>query len=756
MKIQKSWLEKYVKEIGEMSADAVAELFRRGGIEVESIESGLDDNVVVAEILNVEKHPNADRLSLADVQDNTQTYKIVCGAPNIAKGMKVPLAKIGALLPGDFMIKKSTIRGVESEGMLCAADELGLGDDHSGIIVLPKEYELGEPLNKYLGNETIFDISITPNRGDLLSHIGSARELAAMIGKQIKKEPVSVAKTGSDIQSILALEVQDGSKCPQYFARVVQNVKVGPSPEWLKRKLELSGVRSINNVVDVTNFVLLDTGHPIHAFDLSKIGGKKIVVRGAKSNEKIVSLDGVERVLDSNDLVIADAKHPIAIAGIMGGKDSEVDDDTVNVVIEAAVFDPRTARLSSKTLKLQSEASYRFERGIDEGDTEYIINQAANMIAEVAGGNIANGILKSGQTPAKKIIKLNYEKINQILGMKLSDEIIRHHLKALDIELSTDEAIVPLWRHDLSIIEDVADEVGRVEGYDKIVPVYFDKANCPKFSQYFREESVKEALINNGFSETISYPYLSEKDVELLRLKKDKLLEVANPLQEELKYLRISLLPGLIKAVAKNPAFDPVLLFEIAHVYTKSKETTNLAIIASGKNAKPSIEKALSALKELLSKKFDAEITEFSRDELQKFKVKKPTVFVAEIDLSLVLEKSKIDEKKLDLPKSYSKSVYRPISKYPMITRDLAFLVDKKLDSSLITQSIYAVSDMINRVELFDEFASDKLGVGKKNVAYHLYLQDMDKTLTDQEAEQVVKKVVKMVENEYQAQLRTI
>ena len=750
MKILKSWLKQYIEPVGEMSDDALAELFRRAGIEVESIESGIDENVIVAEILSVSKHPDADRLSLADVSDNSTTYKIVCGAPNIKKGQKVPLAKIGAVLPGDFKIKKSKIRGVESEGMLCALDELGLGTDHSGIIILPDEYEVGEPLNKYLNKETVFNISITPNRGDWLSHVGVARELGAFLGQSFKKEPIELGKTGQDIRNVLSLEVIDESNCPQYFARVINNVKIGPSPEWLKKKLEACGVRSINNVVDVTNYILLDSGHPLHAFDHKKIIGKKIVVRPAKDGESITTLDGVERKLNQDNLVIADQKNSIAIAGVMGGLDSEVSNDSVDIVLEAALFNPASIRKTSKTLKLQSEASYRFERGVDYGDSEYVINKAAQMITELAGGTIATGILKFGETAPKKAVEIDYQKINNLLGLELSIEVIRHNLKSLGIELKGDTAIVPHWRHDISILEDLTEEVGRIKGYDIITPIYFEKETPPPYSNYYYEELIKDILVKAGFSETINYPYLSEKDIEALNLDKDNLLEVVNPLQEEYKYLRISLLPGLIKAVAKNPAFDPTLLFEVSHVYFKNKELTNLAIVASGKDAKARIDQAVLNIAGSINPK----VNELSREELIGFKVKKPVVYTFEINILDLIKASEFTDDKLKLKIEKKEIVYRPISRFPMMTRDLAFIVDKLLSPEEIVKEIYSAGNVINRVELFDEFVSDKFGKNKKNIAFHLYLQEMDRTLTDLEADQLIKKIVKIIENKYQAELR--
>ncbi len=754
MKIIRSWLEEYLPSMKNKSNEEIAEIFHLAGIEVEGIEAGLHENVVVAKIIKIDKHPDADRLNLAEVTDGVSNYKIVCGAPNIKTNQVVPLAKIGAILPGGFEIKKAKIRGVESDGMLCAADEIGIGSDHSGIIELSDEYQLGKPLRDYISKETIFDISITPNRGDWLSHFGVARELGAFTNIIVKKSPISLHQSANDVKELLNLEVENTKKCPQYYARVIKGIKIAKSPKWLRDKLEASGVRSINNVVDVTNLILLDFGHPLHAFDYQKIAGKTIVVRSALDNEKIETLDGVTRELDKNDLVIADKDKAIAIAGVMGGLNSEVTNKTTNVVLEAAVFDPASIRKTSKRLKLQSEANYRFERGIDEGGTEYVINKAANLIMEVAGGIISKGILKSGQTPQQKQVKIDYSKINNLLGVSLQSDEINHYLKLLGFEIKDNTAIVPLWRNDVSIIQDLAEEVGRLHGYDNIVPVKPAKETPPKKSIYYSKQYLKEIIAQNGFSETISYPYLSQKDIDLLNIKSKDLLEVVNPLQDEYKYLRTSLIPGLIKAIAKNPAFDPTLLFEISHVYTKDVEQTNLAIVSSGKNAKKILEDTLNSLEKNLGKSISKEVDEFPREQLVKFKVKKPAIYTFEIDTDELLKKSVVDDSKLKLKISNKEVTYRPISRFPMITRDLAFIVDKSVDAQELSKDIYKISDLINRVELFDEFASDKFGLGKKNIAYHIYLQHIERTLVDSEADKVVKDITDKIEKEYKATLR--
>lgn len=754
MKILKSWLAEYLPSIKEKSNDEISDIFHLAGIEVEGIEVGLHDSVVVAKILKIDKHPDADRLNLASVTDGVNNYQVVCGAPNIAVDQIVPLAKIGAILPGDFEIKRAKIRGVESEGMLCAADELGLGSDHSGIIQLPKEYELGKPLKDYIIKETVFDISITPNRGDWLSHLGVARELGAFTGTIVKKTPITLKQSANEAKELLSVEIQNPKKCSAYYARVIKGVKIADSPKWLKEKLEATGIRSINNVVDITNLILLDLGHPLHAFDYQKIAGKKIIVRNALDKEKIETLDGVTRQLDKNDLVIADKEKAIAIAGVMGGLNSEVTSKTTNIVLEAAVFDSSSIRKTSKKLKLQSEASYRFERGVDDGGTEYVINKAASLIVEVAGGVILKGIVKSEIIPEPKKIKLDYQKINNLLGTNLLSDKINHYLKMLSFEIKDGFVMAPLWRHDVSIIEDLAEEVGRLYGYDNIEPIKPIKSTFENYSSYYLKQYLKEIIVKGGFSETISYPYLSQKDIEALKIQSKNLLEVVNPLQEEYKYLRTSLIPGLIKAIAKNPAFDPALLFEISHVYTKDNEQTNLAIVSSGKNAKSILEETLVSIEKGLNKSFKKEIKELPREQLTTFKVKKPAVYTFEVNVDDLLKKVVIDKNKLKLKISEKEVIYRPLSKFPMITRDVAFIVDKTVDAQEITKNIYAVSELINRVELFDEFASDKFGINKKNIAYHIYLQHPDKTLVDDEADRAVKDIIDKIEKEYKATLR--
>ncbi|MCX6810882.1 MAG: phenylalanine--tRNA ligase subunit beta [Candidatus Berkelbacteria bacterium] len=752
MKVLKSWLKDYIN--CEISDEKLVDILTSAGLEVEEIASGIDPLVIVAEIKEIKKHPDADKLRIAMVNTGANDLQIVCGAANIEVGQRVPLAFPGSLLPAGE-IKVSKIRGVESNGMLCAEDELGIGEDHKGIFILPSEYEIGKPLADYIGSDTVIELDITANRGDCLSHIGVAREIAAFENSSVKKEPIALSKTDSAHASTkISVEIKNPELCPQYLSRIIAGVKIGPSPKWMQDRLIACGAKPINNVVDVTNYILLDLGHPMHAFDWKKLSGSKIIVRNAKKNEDIVMLDGEIRNLDPEMLVISDNEKAVAIAGIMGGKNSEVDESTETIVLEAAEFDRKSIRRTAKTLNLATEASYRFERGIDSGAIEYAINKAADLIAKTAGGKVMQGIVQSGQRPEKTGIRIERDKICQLLGEKIAFEEIDHILRHLGFVISGEFATVPTWRHDISIWQDLAEEVGRVRGYDKIRPIALPKIKGFTKQPYYLVEHIKDLLLVSGYTETMNYPFLSEADLAAARLDAGSLLEVANPMQPENKYLRTSLIPGLLKNIAKNPSFDPIQIFEIGHVYSKTKENIYLAIATAGKSTAEH-DQLVGNIMSALNTETGARHSEFSRDDLQKYKIKKPKVLVSEMNLSKIIDTIKIDQQ-IGFKINKDTIVYRGVSKFPAVTRDLAFIVDTAIKSEDVSNQIYASSDLINRVELFDEFTSDKFGVGKKNIAYHIYLQSTERTLTDAEALTVTNEIIMNIEKNFKAKLRKV
>lgn len=748
MKILRSWLNDYIET--DLSDTSLADRLSLTGTSVENFHTGLCDEVVVVEIVKIEPHPNADRLQLATVFDGDKKMTVVCGAQNIAVGQIVPLAKIGAVLSGG-KIEAAVIRGVESHGMLCAPDELGNGDDHSGIMILPADWQIGKKLNEYFGKETVYELEVTPNRGDCLSHLGVAREVAAFSDKTIKKQPIKLDCIPKNITDTLKVSVLDSKKCPQYQARVIESIEIKESPDWLKNRLSALGVKPINNVVDVTNYIMLDLGQPLHAFDFAKVG-HEIVVRTAKKGEKIVALDGNSYDLDDSMLVISSQKEAIAIAGVMGGSNSEIDKNTKTIVLESALFGAKNIRQTSKKLGLSTEASYRYERNVDPAIGEYALNKAASMIAEMAGGKILTGISRQISEINKKTVRFEPEKINKLLGTDLSDDKIKHILKLLGFENSGDQILVPTWRHDINSWQDITEEVGRIYGYENIIPIKIDKVPEPKKSIYYYTEHLKDLATSQGFSEICSYPFLSENDIKISKQKTADLLEVINPMQPENKYLRTSLIQSLLKIVAKNSSFDTIKIYEIAKTYTKKDEVKKMAMVVAGKNAETEIQKIVKDLAEKAGIK-NIEIKNIEQNELNLYKIRKSSVCVFEVEISDSAKKYlKNNDPKL---KVSTKNIhYRTISKYPSLTRDLAFIVNKKVSADEIVETIYKLSEQIIRVELFDEFISDKFGTGNKNVAFHIYLQFLDRTMTDAEADKIIKSIIKTVENNFHAKLR--
>ena len=751
MKILKSWLQDYI-EI-KNNDNELSDLLTFSGTLVDSVETGLSDKIIVAKIIEINPHPNADKLRLVKVNTGKVVLDIVCGAPNIEVGQFVPLAMIGTKL-GDIEIKEAEIRGQKSLGMLCSEQELGIGSDHSGIKILDDKYAIGDPLSNYLGGDTVFDLEITPNRGDCLSHIGIAREYSALSRSEVKFKSYKIEEKACDSSASWRIKILDKEHCNKYFGILINNIKIGPSPDWLKNRLAKIGQSSINNVVDITNYIMFDLGQPLHAFDAKKLKGNQINVRDAKAGETITTIDGKVHKLEPEMLVIADSENPVAVAGVMGGFDSEIDENTTEILLEAAEFERKSIRKTSKDLKLVTDASYRFERGVDPDLVEVSGDKAAKMILDLAGGEIIGKVKDIAQEYENEWIAIPEQKINDLLGINISSDEIQNILKRLGFTIKDNGCQAPTWRHDIAIWQDLAEEVARIFGFSKIKPNPVLKTEAPEKGTYYIKEKIKDILTEAGFSEIYGYTFLSDKDLKAINLDSNDLLEIANPVQPENKYMRNSLLPGLLRAVAKNPAFDPILAFEIGNVFTKEKEDAHLAIVASGKQAKRSIDAALSSIKEYFALSESQSASELSRDDLTRFKIKKPVTYTFEIPIEKLLLNAKIEQSKLNFTKSDKIIHYRPISKFPSITRDLAFIVDDGVESDEIIDLMYDQSDLINRVELFDEFSSDKFGKDKKNIAFHLDFQHQDKTLTDKEADDLTAKITSEVKNKFGGEIR--
>lgn len=749
MKYLKSWIEDYYKD---SRGEDVCDLITRLGAETESITlaPGVDENVVTAQVLEVKAHPNADRLKIAKISTGTEEIEVVCGAPNVTEGQCVAYARPGATIALG-KVEKAKIRGVDSPGMLLSERELGIGHDHTGIKVLKEDLDLGSPVLKHLQGEIVLEAEITPNRGDLLSHFGLARDLSAAEGKKLEKDKLDLPESKERVEDELTVEIKT-KNCPLYLARKVTGVKIGPSPEWLIKRLEVLGVKTINNVVDVTNYIMLDLGHPLHAFDARKIAGNKIIVRDLEKNGAVITLDGEARELVEGMMVIADQERPVAVAGVMGLKNSEIDGETTDVVIEAAVFDRKSIRKTAKLLGLVTEASYRFERGVDDLGTEYALDKAAKIIREVAGGKIMKGVVKAGALSAVRYQPIEYAKINELIGQEYKRERVDEILTALGFEVENEQAKIPSWRYDILVWQDLAEEVARIDGIGKIKAEKLSEVKTKgSESNWHKKEGVKDFLVSLGLTEALNYTFLSEAEINAAKLKTDDLLEVANPIQKENRYLRNSLVPGLLKSVARNPSFDNIEFFEIGNVFSKTEEKTNLAIVTAGKG-RNAAEIAQDLAKEF---KFDAgefNIFEIPRAELSRFKIRKPSVSVAETDLGQILQKGKFAKLEINLPDQKIK--YRSVSSYPSVNRDLAFVVDKDISLSKVKDLILETSSSAVLVEPFDEFADDRFGKDKKSVAFHIYLQHLNKTLSDQEADRETDKIMNGLKQAIGAQLR--
>lgn len=563
MKISLNWLRNYI-DISLPINDLVKGLIDLG-IEVESVENQEErlKNFVIGKVIERKKHPNADKLSVCKVDAGTgEILNIVCGAPNVDSGQTVCVALVGAIVPnGGFEIKKAKLRGEVSEGMICSAKELELGDDHSGIMVLDTELPIGTPFAKYLKqNDVIIEIGITPNRGDLLSHLGVARELGALTGGKVKEPTLSNSFHGSELEGKISVEIENTKGCLRYCGAMVEGITIKESPDWLKSYITGIGLRPINNVVDITNYVMMECGQPLHAFDYESISGKKIVVKDAGAVKKFKTLDGKERNLRENILLICDGEKPVALAGIMGGENSEINDKTVNVFIESAYFDPVTTRLSSKFLGLQSDSSYRFERGVDVDRTEWACKRAADLIAELGCGKIVNGFIDNYPVKLTKLnVPLRLSHLNRIAGIEYSGDTVKELLGRIGINFIKESGgvlefeIPQARREDLTREIDLIEDVIRLDGYDKIkIPeyssLYFDTRDFSG-KQYDMIREVRKYVVGRGFKEIITNTLV---DGNFQKRLDEAFINLMNPSSDKMNVLRTNLYSGLFDVIKLN------------------------------------------------------------------------------------------------------------------------------------------------------------------------------------------------------------
>ncbi|MBT3228492.1 MAG: phenylalanine--tRNA ligase subunit beta, partial [Candidatus Marinimicrobia bacterium] len=599
MNISYNWLKEYIDI--DLEPEILAEKLTHAGLEAVIVETLPEffKSIVVGHVISKEKHPDADKLSVCmiDLGDD-EPKQIICGAPNIAAGQNVPVATIGTTFPDGMKIKKAKLRGVVSNGMVCSERELDLSQDHAGIMVLDKDAELGMDMKAYLsGNDVSIELDLTPDRSDALGHIGVARDLGALLDIQMRKPVVEVNESSTPTSSLLSIELADPQACPRYAARIVRNVKIAESPSWIRQRLQAAGIRSINNVVDAANYVLMETGHPLHTFDLRYIEGGKIVVRKAEHKEKITTLDGKERELDDSVLLICDGKKPVAVAGVMGGENSEVKDDTTDLLLESAYFDPVVVRRGAKKLQLATDASHRFERGTDPNGIPYALDRLASLIVELAGGEITQGQVDAYPTVIEPLeVVLRTERCNAILGTDINASTIAKILNGLELFHKESEGVfhvrVPTFRPDITREIDLIEEVGRIFGYNNIpVPQHFSIANkINKKTPDQMREKIIDHLAAVGFNQIYGNGLLAVDEHPSVFGDEEALL-LANPLSRDMASMRSSLLMGMAKVADYNinRRQSDLKIFELGQVSTVdldsdtgARETSHLGLFVSG------------------------------------------------------------------------------------------------------------------------------------------------------------------------------
>jgi phenylalanyl-tRNA synthetase beta chain len=776
MKVPFSWLRECVSV--SLGAKEVAERLTMAGIEANVTEATGQswDKITVGQIVALDPHPNADRLQLATIDFGQGQSKVVCGATNVRVGDKVPFAKVGAeLIDGHSgkpaQLKPAKIRGVTSEGMACSEKELGLSESHEGVLVLPADAPLGVPLADYLG-DAVFDLEVTPNRPDCLSVLGIAREVAALTKQEVRLPSSSYGEAGPEVEKHVSVEIADPNLCRRYCASLIEGVKIGPSPAWMQQRLAACGMRPINNIVDITNYVMLEYGQPLHAFDFRRIGGAKIIVRRARAGEKLTSLDGVDRELSPDMLVIADQAIPVAVAGVMGGADSEVTEITTSVLLESANFNQVSIRRTSVGLKLRSEASMRFERGISPELTVPALRRATQLILEIAGGKAARGIADAypGKREAKAI-HLRTSSVRQLLGLDLSQEQIVNTLSSLGFQCaeanSAETAVtVPYWRMDVNESADLAEEVARIMGYAAI-PTTMLSSELPKqqvdTGLAFREQ-LRDLMVAAGFQEVITYS-LTSLDKLTRAAGAVNAVRIANPLSAELEYLRTSLRPGLLSVLAANQKYEEgsIRLFEIGRVFLGKgndlpDEREVLGGVISGPrgalswlgekgqsdffDAKGTVESVLSRLgieaayeaigderlhpgrvaRVVIGQTVVGLIGELHPKVAESFDLLPQPVALFELDIERLL--TSMSEKR----------GYRPLSRFPRSVRDIAVLVDVQVPAKKMLDIVRGVS-LVSQVSLFDLYSGKQVPAGKKSVAFRIAYQSDSHTLTEEDLE---------------------
>ena len=806
MKISYNWLKEYIDV--DLDATTVARYLTDTGLEVEGIEhvesvKGGLQGIVIGEVLTKEKHPNADRLSITTVNiGQEEALKIICGAPNVEAGQKVPVATIGTVLYSDnesFKIKKGKIRGEVSEGMICAEDEIGLGDSHEGIMILDSKAKVGQLASEYFNIETdiVFEIGLTPNRSDAMSHIGVARDLAAVLNHnnikcQLNFADVSGFKEGSE--KPLSIEVKDEKSCPRYAGISIKNVKVKSSPDWLQKRLKSIGLTPINNVVDITNYVLHETGQPLHAFDAKKIEKDTVIIQQLEDKTKFTTLDDVVRELSSEDLMICNGKNqPMCIAGVFGGKNSGVEKTTTEIFLESAYFNPVSVRKTAKRHALSTDASFRFERSVDPNLVIYALKRAALLIQDICEGYISSYVSDFYPNEIKNTkIELNFNKVDKLIGEKLERDTITSILKSLDIKITKEDKeklllSVPPYRADVTREEDVVEEILRIYGYNNIhIPTKLKSSivYSDKLDEDYLQNIISDLLSNNGFNECMNNSLSKSGYSQLItEIKLDEQVKLLNPLSQDLDGMRQSLLLSGLESISYNlnRKNHNLSFYEFGKTYhivnSKYIEKKKLILLACGNEKseswneqnkkkdffwiKQNVEHILKRLGFLnlkgnsndLSYLVDAYSLNFKKNKIADFGfINKATLKAFDIKTEVLYAELDWD---LIVKHIHSKTKYSEVNKFPSARRDLALLLDKDIEfSKLNSLAKQTETILLKSVNLFDVYEGDKLPENKKSYALSFILEDNENTLTDSQIDGVMDKLINAFEQNLGAEVR--
>ncbi|MBL6657552.1 MAG: phenylalanine--tRNA ligase subunit beta [Flavobacteriales bacterium] len=807
MKISYNWLKEYINI--DLDANVVAKYLTDTGLEVEGIEivesiKGGLKGIVIGEVLTKEQHPNADRLSVTTVDIGKENnLQIVCGAPNVEAGQKVPVATIGTIIySGDdsFKIKKGKIRGEVSEGMICAEDEIGLGNSHEGIMVLDANAKSGQLASEYFNikSDIVFEIGLTPNRSDAMSHIGVARDLAAVlhhnnIDCQLKFPDISSFKEGNE--KGFSIEVKDYEACPRYVGLTIENITVGNSPDWIKKNLTSIGLTPINNVVDITNYVLHETGQPLHAFDASKIKNQKVIVQQLNENTKFTTLDEQERKLSSKDLIICNGDNePMCLAGVFGGIDSGVSNSTTSIFLESAYFNPVSVRKTAKRHSLSTDASFRFERSVDPNLVIYALKRAANLLVEICGATISSTI--SDLYPEKinpTSLTLNYDKVDSLIGEKIDRSQIISILNDLDIDVETKnndqvELSIPPYRIDVTREEDVIEEILRIYGYNNIsIPKQIKSSisYSKKPNSHDLQNTISDLLSSNGFNECMNNSLSKSSYSKLIEeIDDEKQIVLLNPLSQELDGMRQSMLFSGLENISYNlnrKASD-LSFYEFGNTYHlengKYVENRKLILLATGNASfenwySPSKQKDFfwmkkrveHILKRLGVTNFKSKTSELSfLDDAYTYTIKKDVIakfgsvsdsLLSKFGIKNEVLYAEIEWGLLTSRLKHNNTTYKEINKFPSVRRDLALLLDKDIEfSTLNTIAKQTENKLLKSVNLFDVYEGDKLPKGKKSYALSFALESPEKTLTDKEIDKVMSNLIQSFEQKVGAVVR--